>query len=277
MEDEARTARRYLLGEMSDEERGALEDRYFREAKLADEIGAAEDDLIDGYVRGELPAPEREALERVLRDAPGMRERVANARALKNVVRVAEVRNRRHRPAALYVAAAAAAIFVSAALLFWQGQRQKSGPQARPAVPVATRTSTTSTDTPVLPPPPRLDPGQVVRSVATLVLAGPSARAVDESPRLVIGSQDTDARIVLNVESGDDQFPAYRLTVQTPSGEVIVQEDVRLQRAGAASTATIELPVSQLKSGADYETLLEAKSGGTYSLISSSTFRVARR
>ena len=64
----------YLLGRLTEEEQESVEQFYFGGEENLDLLAAAEDDLIDSYVRGELDARERasrpSAASNVLRSAP---------------------------------------------------------------------------------------------------------------------------------------------------------------------------------------------------------------
>jgi anti-sigma factor RsiW len=62
-EDVDRTIRQYLLGELSEPERAAIESEYFADGQRFEEVCALEDDLIDDYVRGNLASGERERFE----------------------------------------------------------------------------------------------------------------------------------------------------------------------------------------------------------------------
>jgi len=73
---------RYLLGELSAEERIQVEDRYLTNAEFFDELVIAEDELIDDYVRGELSRSNRELFERNFLCSAARQERVKSARAL---------------------------------------------------------------------------------------------------------------------------------------------------------------------------------------------------
>jgi len=52
------TIRNYLLGQLSDEDREEFERRYFSDEELFDELQAAEDDLIDDFLSGNLSQAE---------------------------------------------------------------------------------------------------------------------------------------------------------------------------------------------------------------------------
>ena len=47
-------ARRYLLGDTNDEETAVIEQKYFEDDEAVDRIAAAEDDLIEDYLAGQL-------------------------------------------------------------------------------------------------------------------------------------------------------------------------------------------------------------------------------
>ena len=74
--------RRYVLGTAAEEEAAVIEREYFESAEALDRIRAAEDDLIDDYVSGQLPADEHQAFERHYLTTPTHKRRVAVRRAL---------------------------------------------------------------------------------------------------------------------------------------------------------------------------------------------------
>jgi hypothetical protein len=81
--------RRYLLGDTSQEERSSLEDQYFADADMFEELVAAEHDLIDSYVRGGLKESEKQRFELRYGKSPHRRARVDFASALSQVSRQA--------------------------------------------------------------------------------------------------------------------------------------------------------------------------------------------
>jgi len=72
---------RYLLGELPEGESAALEEEYFGDDACFERLLALEDELIDDYVRGALPATRHAQLDRRLRET-GQWRRVQFARAL---------------------------------------------------------------------------------------------------------------------------------------------------------------------------------------------------
>ena len=77
--------RRYLLGDLSQEERVRVEGDYLADPSVFEELLAAENDLIDAYVRGNLSRDETQKFEEVYVKSPKRRERVEFARALRQV------------------------------------------------------------------------------------------------------------------------------------------------------------------------------------------------
>jgi hypothetical protein len=76
----------YLLGELSEEEQVRVEDRAFTDPSYLAEIEAAEADLVDAYVRGELPPDSLPGFERRFLRSPSRRSKVEFAKALARVV-----------------------------------------------------------------------------------------------------------------------------------------------------------------------------------------------
>lgn len=77
-----RTIEKYLLGELSSDEQTELETRYFGDAELLERIDAAEDELIDDYVRRQLPPDRRLRFESHFLNEQRL-ERVRMAEALQ--------------------------------------------------------------------------------------------------------------------------------------------------------------------------------------------------
>lgn len=78
--------RQYLLGELGEQERWAVEERLFLDGEYLLQLQALEDDLIDAYVYGNLPPDERVRVEAELLSRPGRREDLKFAHALKDLL-----------------------------------------------------------------------------------------------------------------------------------------------------------------------------------------------
>jgi hypothetical protein len=79
---ESTRTRRYLLGEASEDECSAIEQEYLADTSALDRMAAAEDDLIEDYLRGQLSPDERRQFERAYLAAPHHRNRVETVRRL---------------------------------------------------------------------------------------------------------------------------------------------------------------------------------------------------
>jgi hypothetical protein len=76
---------RYLLGDLPENEAVIVEQEYFADPEKLEAMWAAENDLVDRYVRDRLSRGERELFERNYLRSPKHRERVAVARKLLEV------------------------------------------------------------------------------------------------------------------------------------------------------------------------------------------------
>src|SRR5712664_1855214 len=75
-EAEKRTMRGYLLGDLSDEEKARLEERFLSDGVYFEQLSALEEELIEAYVHRELEEPDRERFERYFMQSPVQRARV---------------------------------------------------------------------------------------------------------------------------------------------------------------------------------------------------------
>jgi hypothetical protein len=73
---------RYHLGELSPGERDAVEDRYFADVAFHERVMAAEEELIDSYVRGELSTEQRKHFESWFLKSDDRREKLKFAKTL---------------------------------------------------------------------------------------------------------------------------------------------------------------------------------------------------
>jgi hypothetical protein len=73
---------RYLLGDVAESDREAIEAQYLEDEDYFAELQLAEDDLIDAYVNERLGAHDRALFEKNLITSPRQQERVRSARAL---------------------------------------------------------------------------------------------------------------------------------------------------------------------------------------------------
>ncbi|HXU08976.1 MAG TPA: hypothetical protein VN743_08250, partial [Blastocatellia bacterium] len=81
-ENELQVLKRYVLGELSEDERVALEQRYFSDQQVFDQLVRIETEIVDDYVRGRLSAADRASFERSYLQNPDRVRRVKFAAAL---------------------------------------------------------------------------------------------------------------------------------------------------------------------------------------------------
>lgn len=81
---------RYLLGELPEAQQVQIEDSAFHDPQYLDAILAVENDLIDEYVRGEIPPDRREQFGKHFLVPPERRRKVEFARALAAVTAESE-------------------------------------------------------------------------------------------------------------------------------------------------------------------------------------------
>jgi hypothetical protein len=85
-EIDQQTITKYLLGDLSEEQRDKLEEQYFGDDRLYEEVRAAERDLIDNYAQGKLKGHELQRFESYFLSIPGRRQKVDLARSFNRYV-----------------------------------------------------------------------------------------------------------------------------------------------------------------------------------------------
>jgi len=80
---------RYLLGGVSDEEQVRLEELYFVDDRVFEEVAALEDELIDAYVRGELSDTQRKQFELNFLNSAERRRKLAFAESFTQYLSLA--------------------------------------------------------------------------------------------------------------------------------------------------------------------------------------------
>src|SRR5258705_42314 len=86
---------RYLLGKLSDSETARLEERYFADDSVFNEIETAEDELVDAYARGSLSSDDRKRFEELILRYKRLGERFEFA---KEFSKLASSQFASHRP-----------------------------------------------------------------------------------------------------------------------------------------------------------------------------------
>lgn len=78
--------RRFLFGDMEENERDSFEERLFEDSDLFYSLADFENEVVDRYVSGSLGADEEPRLKAALADSPSLRRKLAQAEALNRYV-----------------------------------------------------------------------------------------------------------------------------------------------------------------------------------------------
>lgn len=283
------TLRRYLLGQLPEAERDALEDRLITDGEWRVEVDAVERDLIDDYVRGGLKADEGTSFERLFLPSERRREKVIIARAFTRAVSASpaaslngesQIESRswlslfpNARPAIGFALAAALLLMVAGAVwvVFYRqrpaaehagGERNAPrGEQA--AVPVSptpeettarTKDSNPQTATAVNNATPGATPNQRVQqtpSVASFLILPGSVRGSDDGQLLRIPALAQSVRLRLSLE-GQPATGDVRAELRRLSayGELVWgTRIVHAQRSPLGPVILMELPADKLRAG----------------------------
>jgi hypothetical protein len=303
---EERLLFQYLLGNLSEEEQVRVEDRAFADADYLSALEAAEEDLIDAYVRDELAPPQVAEFERLFLTSPQRRNKIDFARALATVTaestraaspgiipqesawRALAGLFRAFSPAAQWAGAVAALVCglgvawlvvhtvvmqSRVEILEAQNREQRIREESlqRQIDGEQTRAAGLAAELDkrqsLLPAPP----------IASLILLPGLARGANRVERLVIAPESQMARIEIQLEPRDD-YPRFRAELHLRSGaEVLVRGNLPKRESSAGSSVSFEVPASALPAG-DYElTLQGVRTGQTPESIGYYYFSVRKR
>jgi hypothetical protein len=283
LESDRSLFRRYLLGELSEEERLALEERYFAHEDVFAALLAVEDDLVEAHLGGTLSAGERAAFERLFLSTPGSRRQIRLAEDLRG--RISGDPRVRTTPAprpidALRPAAIAAAVLLAVAASLWLARgRDDSEPT------VDRNAAENRTPPPPMPSPDVASPGSASieprppasapRSVLTVTLAAGLVRDAGAPKAFAIPGGTATVRLWLPLARED--FTRYRVSLQTPDGRELVSQDGMTARdtpSGRALEARI--PSKLLELGTYVAIVSGATPDGGTEAAGEYVFRVTR-
>jgi hypothetical protein len=262
----------YLLGKLSEEKQAEVEDRAFADAGYRAALEAAEADLIDEYVRGELPAGDRRAFESLFLASPQRRSKVEFARALAAVpatpaperprISLLDLFRGWSLPFRFAVAMAALLCVAGASWFLVHDANRQPAPQVAQEQKQAPAPVAIPARTPV---------------VASLVLFAGLSRAEGAGPQLVLSPDAEVVNIQLQLDDRDD-YPEFRAELRTSRGEKIMTSGALTRRkVGSSFALSFDVPASVLKAG-KYELALKGLPGGEPAEdISYSYFSVERR
>jgi hypothetical protein len=268
----------FLLGNLTEEERIAFEDRLFADDELFDRVQMAEADLVDGYVRGQLSPRDRERLEAGLLATPAGRDKLAFARALD--ARLHAVRPER-RPAVAtepvsmwawvvarrgWLAGAAAAAIAIAAVVYLVGAGDTVLTEPEPAVaesapglpaPSGPVPAPSETGPAALPPPADVEPrrgslppkNSLARTerarVVAFEFAPQTVRSVEELRVLSVPNDADTIRLVLGLD--EPERSRYSAVLKTVAGEPVLRRDsLPVRGDGSGRRIVLDLPGDRL-------------------------------
>jgi hypothetical protein len=254
---ESARARRYLLGEASDEECAVVEQDYLAHADAIDRIAAAEDDLIEDYLANQLSSGERALFERSYLSAPHHRIRVDTIRrliahgspsaqvptavpALRETARIIPIR--RLTPQTQKQLLALAASLILAASVAWV---MFSLFGRRPADVVVDNRSPQPSTT-VQPDRGTTTPAAAPRIFA-LTLSPVAVRSGSGNAAVAVPAGTTTLVIRLETDTGSRTLTAGRASIRTVGGHEVWQGPVGTERNPARGTiARLDVPAGRL-------------------------------
>ncbi len=246
----------YLLGKLPEEKQAQVEDRAFADDDYRAALEAAEADLIDEYVQGQLPPDDRRAFESLFLASPQRRAKVEFARTLAATpVKPSPAPAGRgfldlFRGWSLTMRfAAAMATLLCVACASWvllHDAKQTPAPQVAEARKQPPAPATVPARPPV---------------VASLVLFAGLSRAEGAGPQLILAPDVQVVNIQLQLEERDD-YPEFRAELSTGRGRRILNSGgLTRHKVGSGYAISFDVPASGLRAG-KYELALKGLSGG---------------
>ena len=274
---------RYLLGDLPAEEEARIEDRAFADRDYMGALDAAEADLIDAYVRGELSQAERRGFENRFLTSPQRRRKVEFARSLARIADATAAEEgvilkppsarlsllgmlRGWNPALQFGLGLAALVAVAGASWFMVENRSIRSQMAaletqqrdletreeqlrRQLSEEQNRAGTLAEELQKRP-----TPG--APAFASLVLLPGLSRAETNRAQLALKPSEQLARIEILLEPRDD-FPRFTAELRTGRGdEVLARSNLSRRRTAAGYVVAFDVPTSALET-ADYELTLK--------------------
>jgi hypothetical protein len=224
----------YLLHRMPEEERAAFEDRWINEPDLHEQLTIVEGELMDAYVRDDLSATDKTAIESHLLGSRAQQRKLEFARALRRAV----AKPKRTTRFSVSWAAVAACLLLSlsgAAWLAWQNlalQREVSSLSARP-VPSS-------------------------EAIYTLLLRPDTTRGGSQPKDLRPPGSAGMIRLDLELDPGDEHR-TYTASVLSGDSRVWSEEPIQPESRASRFVAPIWIPRLLLKAG---QYRVELSSGG---------------
>jgi len=256
---------RYLLGNLSEAEEVAIEDRAFADPEFLAALDAAEADLIDSYVRGELSTSEHAPFENRFLSSASRRNKVEFARALAQITtEAAQSKQSAIRPTLFSVIrgwnlglqfAAGLAALLCIVCTSWLAL-QNSEMRSRVAVLEQQRNQLQARERVLQ----NGDRSTQEPTVASLILLPGLSRAQSRIEQLRLTASAQIARIQIQLDARDD-YSQFRAELRTQRGqEVLTLSNLPRRGTTTGYAVSFDVPASALTKG-QYELSLKALSG----------------
>jgi hypothetical protein len=275
---DAALARRYLLGQVTEEERSRLEQEYFHSDETVDRIAAAEDDLIEDYLSESLDPVERAWFEREY--LPQHRQRVETVRHLAAAARTsrheaATSESATNQPLRWLPLAAALVLVAMGSLWIFMSPRSGERPGIEKSPPAASTSVPSSTPGP-LPQPPQ--PVAPARRVFAVSISPVTVRSAADVPAVIVPAGTDIVAMSLEGEAAGLKVGSGRATIRTVGGGDVWQGPATVGGGlPAGAIARIEVPASRLAVDDYVVTLFGAEAGGAERELSRYFLRVRAR
>lgn len=267
--DKRSVLRQYLLGELPADSHQSVDETLLTDDDFYQELLIAEDDLVDEYLAGSLPAGARERFESHFLVTPARRQKLTFASAFRKYV-AAEAEaaqpfaaadtgpappQRLASPPSFYARrplltlALAATLLLAASATFWIAKRDGRAPGV-PATGVAGNVFQVELTT-----------GAVRQGGGIKRIAPPADASV--------------VRLGLELPAADHR--SYQAVLKTDDGRVLMtRDDLQARAAGGGPSVTFDVPAELLTRG-DYRVGLRGLTApGAFEDVANYSFRVAR-
>jgi len=304
---------RYLLGELSEQEQAALEQKYFRDQSVFNQVLKVESELLDAYSRGQLSTETREQFENSYLNHPSRRRRVEFAKALTTRIDEREAARTQvaqptssvswwqsvlnpfggDRPKLRFALALAAVLVVLSGV--WivvnnlrrqqqptpiQAKRENDEPRKQEPPPQTPQQDQVEHTAQVPTTTSQPSPSPVAKPASKIVYLALSVGGVRAGGRatqtLVVPAEAIQAQIYLTLK--DDTYPQYRASLQKIGGsEIFTQSNVRPRRTKSGAKFVFTVRATQLTKGDYALTLSGLTPQGEVDDLSKSIFRVEKK
>ncbi|MBS1812932.1 MAG: hypothetical protein JST84_32500 [Acidobacteria bacterium] len=306
--------RRYLLGDLPEADQLALEQKYFAESELFEQVWAAENELVDEYVRGSLRGNDRTFFERNYLTSPKHQERVATARLLLHAADAslsedahpAKQETKAHSswwenlmsfltPPQLVWGGALALLLLAFGVWFYtrvpqSPEIQVAGGKTAPTIIVpegpvpatpqptgaATASATPLPMSSIRQPSPTISPAtnKEVPSILAFALVGAGIRGGSRVQRLAIPEGTKQVRLQMPLDGED--YSRYQVQVRTVDSKEVFRQTSLSPSASKKSVAAL-IPATKLSSGDYVVTLSGLSQSGDLEEVNKFYFRVSQK